>query len=270
MVSKDTRLQGDVIDVDGEDHVIISRSCDVVQDSAGTSVYVAPVRPDADDWTRRGWRRRRLRVPANQDLYADLSGIASMAKETVSRSPLVLRGVADPDQSRQFRNDVARFFNVASVPDGVNMTVAPMLAELKKRRGKPGHEDIHRLILQVRARFTALRDADPFAGPLQEVAPDDENTPRSMTVIFLLAGAEPVSTPKREQPRSTVEIAQAWTDRGERSMPVVAEYCDALMTLVNEVHDPVGSITHDVRAMAEMPTIEFLRSDELEIEQMSA
>lgn len=169
-------LQGDIVKLHRSRTtvVIIGRSCDLPRERP-SHVHVAPVVTSDNVDDVRGWNPRRVRIPAESETtFADMSAAHPVDKRQLPNQP-ARRGCSSNEHAQQFRREVGRFFSMSSLPDGVNNTVNSLWGELRKRRTKMGHDDIIDQIEDIRVRFTP------------QCPPEDENTPRSMTLIFVIA-----------------------------------------------------------------------------------
>lgn len=164
-------LQGHIVDYSGSPHVIMSRSCDLPRDNP-PRVVVAPLLPDPSSDVTNGFDVRRVRVPARPGEHADLTRAAVVDKSELPQKAAE-RGCPTAEDARRFREDSGRFFAMSSLPDAVTEIVDPMWKHMKKRR-EDGYADMLEAIVDVRVRFRP------------DAAPEDQETSRSMTIVFIV------------------------------------------------------------------------------------
>ena len=165
--------QGDVVAVDGQPWVILSRSCDLVRD-APEHALLAPVAPSDNAHALRGWLLRQVPVPHLDGHVADIGRAQSHDKTVLPEAPL--GGCESAGGARRFANDVSRALGEASHPEAVNESVEPLWDELQHKRYRPGGSFflLAHDILDVRVQTTP--DLDPR----------DSVSSRDVVLIFII------------------------------------------------------------------------------------
>lgn len=257
-MSRPGLLQGDVVMLDGRPHVIVSRSCDLPRTDP-ERVVVAPVVESDAATDERGWNVRRVRIPALARKYAEMSAATSVLKDELPERAQV-RGCPDEAAVRQFREDAGRFLSVSSLPKGVNNTVDPLWQHMKTKRNKPGYEPMIGAILDIRVRFHP------------ECAPDDEESPRTMTLIFVadeaVIGELPDVPPA--VPKDLGEARDRWLDAKtmEQRASVLDGYCQLLGQRCAP-QGPVAELEVEVVTNVTFTYADYLASDPIRVEAVS-
>jgi hypothetical protein len=251
-------MQGDIVELDGAPHVIVSRSCDLPRDDPPRAM-VAPLVDDASKEVAKRLDPRRVSLPARPGEHADMTRARTVDK---SELPEVAagRGCRTADEVRRFREDAGRYLDASSLPAGVNDTVDPMWQHMRKKRDAPGYEEMLEAIKDVRVRF---RPDHP---------PDDGTSDRSMTLIFVIDAVYDELLPEEpaEVPKNFGKARDGWLEAetlADRASALDG-YCRLLAERCSAEH-PVVEVDVEVVAETSFSYSEYFASDALRIEALS-
>lgn len=253
-------IQGDIVRVRRRRQVVIvGRSCDLPREHPA-HVHVAPVVTSDKIEDIRGWNPRLVRIPAeSENTFADMSAAFPLDKRRLPDQP-ERRGCVSEMDAQQFRREVGRFFSMSSLPDGVNDTVSDLWGELRKRRTKTGHEDVIDQIEDIRVRFTP------------RCPPEDEDTPRSMTLIFVIAtgSGEYLADVPTAVPDDFGVAVDAWDDAAtlQEKAAAIDGYCRLLASKCT-ARPPVRDLEIEIVSSGEFTRDEQMNSYPIRVEAMS-
>lgn len=252
-----TLRQGDVIEVDGQKVVVVSRTCDLQPGRSGIA-HVANLEQTGDRRAIKGWNPRLVRVPA-----LEVGNVADML--TARPIPLdrlaglaVVRGCDSVGAERQFRREAGRYLSMVSMTDDVNATVKPMWRHLSEKRDDEFYKPLIDAISHVRARFIPN---DP--------APDQAFT---LHLTFVIDGTKIPELPAevKEELDDLQQVRDAWAsaetldERGK----VAVQYCRVLAGKTKP-EGLVKAVATDVVTDLELTAAQYLASDPIEIDYLS-
>lgn len=251
-------LQGDVVELDGAPHVVVSRSCDLPREDPPRAM-VAPLADDPSKEVAKRLDPRRVSLPARPGEHADMTRAFTMDKSDLPEVAAE-RGCRTADEVRRFREDAGRYLDASSLPAGVNKTVDPMWQHMRKKRDADGYDEMLDAIEDVRVRFQP------------DHAPDDTTSDRSMTLIFVIDAAydellpeEPVGIPEDfGKARDGWLEAKTLTDRAA----ALDAYCRLLADRCPP-EPPVIEVDVEVVAETSFSYSDYFASDALRIEALS-
>lgn len=202
--------QGDVFEHEGSLWVVVSRSCDIVRDSARTpNVFIAPLTERADRESLEGRNPRWAPLPDYDGggYGADLEGLRQIPKEELVGKQGD-SGCNTPAGELTFRRAAGRFFARPSHHDSVEKTLAPMADQMKRRSGKDSPEGrLIDVITDVRLEIDPALD------------PHDHSSEREIHVWFIVSAdallVEPDEGPVQPL-KSAVALRKALRDKPPR------------------------------------------------------
>ncbi len=261
--------QGDVVELDGQLWVILSRSCDLVRDTPEHAL-LAPVEATNDAHTLRGWQLRQVRVPGLEAHVADIAKSKSVAK---TRLPGKAQTGCDSESSaRRFASDLSRSLGEASHPDALNKSVEPLWHELQHKRYRPGGKfhDLVQDILDVRVQTS------PHLGLR------DETSSRDVRLIFViedrdvLEDVDYAEAQRRAERLGTsgealADTRDAWKisqDLRERAL-LLATFCEQLGARCDPNH-PIVALEVEVESATSFSYARLLETDAIRVDRLSA
>lgn len=253
-------MQGDVVRIRRRGTVvIIGRSCDLPRKDP-RRVHVAPLTISDHPDDLNGFNPRLVRVPAkDENVFSDMTQAYPVDKRKLPDEPLV-RGCRTAAEHQQFRREVGRYFSMSSLPDGVNETVNELWSELRKRRKQQTHAPLIDRIEDIRVRF------------MPDCAPEDETTPRSMMLIFVISSdvGEALDGAPGQTPEDFGKATEAWRDAQTVADQAASidGYCRLLADKCSP-HPPVTDLDLEITSSSEVTRDQLLNSYPVRVEAMS-